>query len=158
MGVPLYGSIDCVLRSSKGEAIVDFKLGGGRKFEEKLATGRAVQLATYAHSRQEAGQTVHAGAYFVLTTSRLITPAGGAIPAAAKVVSGPSIVESWSRFSQALRLGNSWMDEGRIPARPLQDPTDWDPGTNAALDSEAAEHPVCDYCDYPALCGLRRLA
>ncbi len=157
-GLPLRGSIDCVVRRTDGEAIIDFKLGGAQAHAEKLTSGRALQLATYAHSRQEGAQIVTGGAYFILGDNRMLTPKGGALRGVERPIDGPAITETWKRFEQALTEASTWMNSGVIVARPLQDPAQWAPGSQLALDPEAQEHAACKYCDYATLCGRRQLA
>jgi ATP-dependent helicase/nuclease subunit B len=155
-GLPLKGSIDCVLRGPDGEAIVDFKMGR-QDTAAKIQTGRALQLATYAHARMQQGATVRAAAYFILSSGRTVTPQGGPLRGVSTPLPGPGVAETWQRFEQALQDARGWMDSGTIPTRPLQLAADWSPGTNAALDAESATQGVCNYCDYGVLCGQRRL-
>jgi hypothetical protein len=150
-GVPLVGRIDCVIADDNEEAIVDFKLAGSR-FENLIQEGRALQLATYAHSRG-----ARAGGYFILANGNLFTPSAAPVSGAPRTVDGPDLAKAWERLEQALRDTSAWMKEGPVVARPLQDPAAWDRGTNVALDAEADEHVICKYCDHDVLCGRRPL-
>lgn len=151
-GVPLAGRIDCVIADDNEEAIVDLKLAGAR-FENLIEEGRALQLATYAHSRG-----ARSGGYFILAKGSLFTPSAAPVRGGPRTIEGPDLGETWERLEQALRNASPWMMEGPVVARPLQDPAAWEHGTNVALDAEAAEHVLCKYCDYDILCGRRPLA
>lgn len=151
-GVPLAGRIDCVIADDNEEAIVDLKLAGAR-FENLIQEGRALQLATYAHSRG-----ARSGGYFILAKGSLFTPSAAPVRGGPRMIEGPDLGETWERLEQALRNASPWMMEGPVVARPLQDPASWDHGTNVALDAEADEQVLCKYCDYDILCGRRPLA
>lgn len=150
-GVPLVGRIDCVIADDNEETIIDFKLAGSR-FEDLIKEGRALQLATYAHSRG-----ARAGGYFILTNGNLFTPRAAPVRGASRRVDGPDLERTWERLEQALRDASSWLEEGPIVARPIQDASAWDSGTDVALDAEANEHIICKYCDYDIVCGRRPL-
>jgi len=152
-GVPLKGSIDCVLADGDGEAIVDFKFGGATAFQKKLESGRALQLATYGHARQA---PIKGAAYFILAQNRLITTRAGAMREASHEVEGPSVETTWQRLHEALQTAGGWMQTGQVPARPLQDPAEWDLGTTVGLDPDEPDGP-CRFCDYDVLCGRRPL-
>jgi ATP-dependent helicase/nuclease subunit B len=148
-GVPVKGSIDCVLRDGTGEVIVDFKFGGATKYQAKLAEGRALQLAAYAQDRDA---PVHACAYFVLANNRILTPSAGAMRQATRVVEGPDVQSTWRRLRDALTSTTAWLQDGIVHARPVQGPAEWPPGSNVGLDMEKPES-ACAYCDYTTLCG-----
>jgi ATP-dependent helicase/nuclease subunit B len=161
-GKPLRGSIDCLASRGDGaEAIIDFKYGG-RKYERMVADGRAVQLATYAFSRSLQTGRFPEVAYLVLSDGHLLTPSGGPVGGGrgCSVVEGPGIEVVWERFRAAIQGAEDWLTaDGRVPARPLQDPDDWPAGSGIVLESKLGpdqRQSVCSYCDYQHLCGLRR--
>lgn len=156
-GARLAGRIDAVLTGPDGEAIIDFKYGGTKYRTKLLEEGRAVQLATYAHAREAQGGQARAAGYLILRESRLLTPAAGALRGAQRPVAGPDVETTWARFEQALGDAAAWLDAGSVPARPLQDPTEWDSGATVVLDPENPDGP-CKYCDYGVLCGRRQLS
>jgi RecB family exonuclease len=158
---PLTGRVDCLAqRDGGGEAVIDFKYGGRTKFQEALKEGRAVQLATYAHGRQQVTGSQPAVAYLILSDGLLYTPSASALAGAGAeaVVKGPAIQEVWLRFADALNRAGGWLSAGApVPARPLLDAGDWPEGTTLVLNGELKEgdrQRVCGYCDYQQLCGL----
>jgi len=166
-GRKLSGYIDCIAKRKDGsEAIIDFKYAGRNKYPGLIKDGRAVQLATYAYSRsQTPGQkgTFPAVAYLILADGLFYAPSGscpsGLHPAAK--VEAPAIAEVWDRFAEALRKANTWLEDGAIPARPLQHSDDWPEGADLVLspadkkEQMPAEQETCKYCDFGSLCGLR---
>ncbi|MBB3208920.1 CRISPR/Cas system-associated exonuclease Cas4 (RecB family) [Rhodopirellula rubra] len=160
---PFIGSIDCLAERESGEeAIVDFKYGG-KKYEQWIAEGKAVQLATYAYSRSKEAGRFPAVAYLVLADGLFYTPTGGPVHGDDNrtVVEGPSIQAVWNEFESAISGAESWLtDGGLVPARPLQTLEEWPDGTRIVLETnlKATEcQSVCKYCDYQHLCGLRQL-
>lgn len=166
-GKQLTGRIDCLAERHDGEeAIVDFKYAGRDKYRRLLADGRAVQLATYAHARAQtpaANGDYPAVAYLVLAEGQLFTPLGSALNdgTACSVVDGADMQTVWSQFATAIEQANDWLDgDADIPARPLQTPDSWPAGTEITLTANLGQDELqeaCRYCDYPTLCGLRRL-
>jgi hypothetical protein len=160
---PLTGWIDCLaVRDDAHEAVIDFKYSG-QKYRKLIADGRAVQLATYAHSRTEGGRPYPAVAYLVLADAQLYTPSGSPLSgdATRHVVDGPAIGVVWDRFSQAVTAADGWLTgEQPIPARPLQPPAEWPKGVGLVLDGTlAADQPQepCRYCKFGVLCGREGL-
>ncbi len=167
LGKQLTGRIDCLAARQDGkEAIVDFKYAGHDKYRRLLVDGRAVQLATYAHARAQtsaANGSYPAVAYLVLAEGQLFTPRGSALDGgtACSVVDGADIQTVWSQFAAAIEHANDWLDgDADIPARPLQTPDSWPNGAEITLTANLGQDELqeaCRYCDYPTLCGLRRL-
>lgn len=160
---PFIGSIDCLAERDGGEeAIVDFKYGS-KKYEQWIADGKAVQLATYAFSRSKESGRFPAVAYLVLADGLFYTPSGGPVHGDDNrtVVQGPSIQAVWSEFESAISGAESWLTEdGRVPARPLQTLEEWPSRTRIVLETNLKPtecQSVCKYCDYQHLCGLRQL-
>lgn len=158
---PLTGRVDCLAQQEGGaEAVLDFKYGGRTKYQEALKEGKAVQLATYAHGRQQVTSSQPAVAYLILSDGLLCTPSASALAGAGAeaVVAGPAIQEVWLRFAEALGRAGSWLSAGApVPARPLLDAGDWPEGTTLVLKDKLKEgerQGVCRYCDYQRLCGL----
>lgn len=158
---PLTGRMDCLAQREGGaEAVIDFKYSGRTKFQEALKDGRAVQLATYAHGRQQVTGSVPAVAYLILSDGLLCTPSASVLAGAGveAVVAGPAIHEVWLRFAEALNRAGGWLSAGaQVPARPLLDSGDWPEGTAMVLKDKLKEgerQAVCQYCDYQRLCGL----
>ena len=160
-GKPLNGWIDCVAKRNTGEeAIIDFKYGGRSKYHALIAEGRAVQLATYAYGRSAADGVVPAIAYLVLSDGLLFTPSGSAIQGDAQraSINAPAIQTVWQKFSDALNAAGDWLTSGApVPARPLQDSSEWPAGATIVLKDEPKadeKQEVCRYCDFTRICGL----
>ena len=163
-GKPIIGSIDCLaVRDDAQEAVIDFKYAGRRKYRELIQKGRAVQLATYAHSRRQGTGPFPAAAYLVLADAQLYTPSGSPLSGDVSryVVDGPGIQAVWDRFSEAIAAADNWLTGDQpIPARPLQPPAQWPQGTDLVLDADRAEgrpQDPCRYCNFGLLCGREGL-
>lgn len=163
-GRPLYGRMDVVLGSDDGEAIVDFKLAGRKRFPKLLREGRAIQLAVYAACRAQ--ETDADGfpevAYLILTDAQLYTPEGSPLRGVNPndhIEGAPPIEHVWTRFVNAVERTQGWLTgDGPVPARPLQDPDTWPAGTELVVDADESgeDRRPCKYCNYKVLCGLRR--
>jgi ATP-dependent helicase/nuclease subunit B len=160
---PLAGSIDClVVRADGSEGVIDFKYGG-RKYEELIKDGKAVQLATYAYSRAEETGRFPAVAYLVLASGALITPSAEPLfgDGNRNLVDGPGIRDVWDRFRAALENAEEWLTTtGQVPARPLQASELWPVDADMVLKSSLPKgevQSVCKYCEYQDLCGQRCL-
>jgi hypothetical protein len=166
-GKAMTGWIDCVaVRDDGSEAIIDFKYAGRSKYRALLERGRAVQLATYAHSRSRrdtARGTYPAVAYLVIADAQLLTPAGSPLAGndGRVIVDGPAIRDVWDGFVRAIEGADTWLTGGQpTVARPLQAIGEWPAGAELVLDSQlpADQHQeVCRYCDYKRLCGLEEM-
>jgi len=161
-GKALNGSIDCIaLRDDGRQAIVDFKYGGRTKYHSLIEKGEDVQLATYAYGRSTADGTFPAVAYLVLSDGLLYTPSGSAIEGNGNrsIIDAPAIQTVWQQFSDAITNADGWRtSDDPVPARPLQEPSDWPDGVSIVLDKTLKSNnfqPVCKYCSYQRLCGLQ---
>ena len=161
-GKSLKGWIDCVAeREDGGRAIVDFKYGGRSKYYELIEKGKAVQLATYAYGQPTADGAFPAVAYLVLSDGLLYTPSASAIEGDGNrsVINAPAIESVWRQFSTAINNADGWRNsDDPVPARPLQEPSDWPDGTTIVLEEKLKSgntQSVCKYCSYQRLCGLQ---
>lgn len=164
-GKSLNGWIDCVAQRENGEeAIVDFKYGGRAKYLSLIEEGKAVQLATYAYGRSAENGTFPAVAYLVLADGLFYTPSGGPVQGDGNraVINGPAIEAVWQSFSEAIEGAEDWLtSDAPVPARPLQDSSQWPSGTTIVLDSNLKADTlqgVCKYCDYQSICGIQELS
>jgi len=148
------------------EAVIDFKYGGEKKYRELLESGRAVQLATYAHTRsRESDRRFPAVGYLVLSRSALYTPGLSRLLGEGPFlqIDGPAISEVWERFKKALSDADGWMrGEEPVPARPLMDPVVRPEGTDMVIEEPGKgktreDVAPCLYCDFKLLCGVRQL-
>ena len=161
-GKSLNGWIDCVaLRDDGTQAIVDFKYGGRTKYHSLIQKGKAVQLATYAYGRSNADGKFPAVAYLVLSDGLLYTPSGSAVEGEnnRSVIDAPAIQTVWQTFSDAITKADGWRTTDEpVPARPLQDPSNWPEGASIVFDEKLKAddvQPVCKYCSYLRLCGIQ---
>ena len=163
-GKPLNGWIDCVAKRDNGEeAIIDFKYGGRSKYHALIAEGRAVQLATYAYGRSAAGGAFPAVAYLILSDGLFFTPSGSAVQGDAHraIINAPAIQTVWKKFSDAIESAGDWLTSGApVPARPLQDASEWPAGATILLETNLKPEQmqeVCRYCDFTRICGLEEM-
>ena len=161
-GKSLNGWIDCLAQRDDGtQAIVDFKYGGRGKYHALIEDGEAVQLATYAYGQSTASGTFPGVAYLVLSDGLLYTPSESPIEGDGNrsVIDAPAIQTVWQQFSNAINGADGWRNsDDPVPARPLQEPTDWPEGTSIVLDEKLKSgnvQTVCKYCSYQRLCGLQ---
>jgi ATP-dependent helicase/nuclease subunit B len=167
-GKPLNGWIDCLAAREDGrEAVIDFKYAGREKYRDLLESGRAVQLATYAHSRSQEGGTngtYPAVAYLVLSDAQMFSPTGSQVLGSSRqsLVSGPDIQSVWQCFAQAVQEADGWLSGAQaVSARPLQGANDWPTGADLVLTAGLRANElqeVCRYCDYKRICGTEELA
>jgi hypothetical protein len=163
-GKELRGQIDCLAKRPDGkQAIIDFKFGGHNKYIKMLEEGKAVQLATYAHSQRDAAGNYPAVAYLILANGRFLTPTGSAIKGGdgLQTVDGPPISEVWDKFVKAIEKCGTWLTtDAKVPAWPLYPSTQWPKGVELVLQDDLKideSQTPCRYCDYTKLCGIQRL-
>jgi len=169
-GRQLDGSIDCLaVREDGQEAVIDFKFGGRKKYDELIREGRAVQLATYAYGRTqqgEGGNRFPAVAYLVIDDARLLSGERDRLAGASESdgIAGSGIAEVWKAFEESLAGAEDWLShQVPVPARPLQAADQWPAGALLVLRDPAANtskdyaQEVCKYCHYQALCGIKEL-
>jgi len=164
-GKAMKGRIDCLAKRGNGdEAIVDFKYGGRSKYYSLVEEGRAVQLATYAFSRSSETGRFPAVAYLVLSDGLLYTPSESQIHGDGKhsPINAVSIETVWQQFSDSVEAAEDWLSNGdAVPARPLQDSSQWPDGATLVLDENVrpdASQSVCKFCEYTILCGIREIS
>ena len=161
-GKSLNGWIDCVAQRENGEeAIIDFKYGGRAKYLSLIEEGKAVQLATYAYGRSSVNGTFPSVAYLVLSDGLFYTPSGSPVQGDnnRSIINGKAIQAVWQSFSEAIEGAEDWLtSDAPVPARPLQDSSQWPSGTTIVLDSKLKADSlqgVCKYCDYKRICGIQ---
>jgi hypothetical protein len=66
-------------------------------------------------------------------------------------------------LKKALEAAETWLETGKVPARPLQIPDEWPEGAEIGLRElpprrvpTIARYSVCEYCNFALLCGLGR--
>ena len=119
-GGELAGYADLVLerddRSGAGQAIIDMKWSGFKKYSEKLTDNRHLQLTIYAELlRQKTGEWP-ALAYFILDEARLLAPGDQAFPQArpCPAKEGENAAQLWQRFLVSWAWRRRQLDAGRV--------------------------------------------
>jgi len=121
-----------------------------------------VQLATYAFGRSTAEGVFPAVAYLVLSDGLLFTPSGSVVNGHTHraIVNAPAIQTVWQNFADAIKAAGDWLTSGAlVPARPLQDSSDWPAGATILLETGLKTdqvQDVCRYCDFTRICGLEQ--
>lgn len=147
--VKVASRIDLVVRGPDGrQAIVDLKWTekGASAHRDKLAEGRAIQLATYSRLVEPDGAGAPAG-YYLLRQGRLLAEAGSPL-AHEEIMVSRGLADTWDAIAQdsvrltalagsghGIAVGISGADE-HLPA-------------NLAF---APDPKVCTYCDMTRLC------
>ena len=99
-------------------------------------------------------------AYLVLSDGLIFTPAGSAVQGDAHraIINAPAIQTVWQKFSGAIEAAGDWLTSGApVPARPLQDSSEWPTGATNLLETGLKPEQVqevCRYCDFTRICGL----
>ena len=77
-------------------------------------------------------------------------------------IDAPAIQAVWKQFSEAIDNADDWLTTDEpVPARPLQESSQWPDGATIVLEEKLKEgsvQTVCRYCDYQDLCGLQENA
>ncbi len=150
----LEGRLDLRLVDAQGgSAVLDLKWGASHQ-RERLAKGRAVQLAVYARA-VDANARTPAG-YFALSSGEILAEDARMKPE--RAVPGPPLDETWRRVDATAKAVMETFARGEIPvsgvkrALPLLDAL----GVAKAergLHLEHAPDGACEYCAYGAICG-----
>ncbi|WP_181008479.1 PD-(D/E)XK nuclease family protein [Sphingomonas montanisoli] len=148
----MQGSVDLVARDRAGHAvIVDLKwTRSDRSRVNEIATGRAVQLATYG--ALVAGDSPYRAGYFLLNQRQFLTLAGTGL-VGRPVEGARSFPDTWAAILAAWRTWREGAEAGTLLATGVQGVEDSIP---AALGITRDVH--CDWCDYATLCRVRGLA
>lgn len=148
------GFADLVVTRKDGlKAVVDMKWAGGKKYPEKLASNRHLQLAVYGELlRQQTGQWPSL-AYFILNEAKLIATSPDFFPNARliwkkKEVGDEGTAHLWQRFLKTWAWRREQLDDGRIEVALEEDPE-----SDAPEDGMALEILNPAYNDYLALAG-----
>jgi hypothetical protein len=160
-GVKLVGSIDLLVEASDGtQAIIDMKWGIA-DYRGLLASGQALQLATYAFAtaQEQATQTLTEAGYFSLKQSKLFGLPGTLLPNAEEIA-GPTLEQTWQKVEAAVDKAERWVASGRFPVTGLARSVSLLTAIGVP-ESEQARHfalgrgASCKYCNFEVLCGRR---
>jgi RecB family exonuclease len=146
------GAVDLVARDRSGNAvIIDLKWTRSERGRvDELASGRAVQLATYG-ALVSGGQAYRAG-YFLLNQRQFLTLAGNGL-VGREVEGARSFQETWGAILSGWRTWRTAAEAGSILATGVEGVADRVP---PGLDLVRDVH--CEWCDYATLCRVRGLA
>ncbi|MFC6789056.1 PD-(D/E)XK nuclease family protein [Methylobacterium komagatae] len=147
--VQVASRIDLVVRGPDGRrAIVDLKWteNGATAHRDKLAEGRAIQLATYSRLVEPDGAGAPAG-YYLLRQQRLLAEAGSPLAHEAITVSR-SLADTWDAMVEDSARLTALAKKGRGIAAGI-------PGAHEHLPEDlafTAGAKTCAYCDMTRLC------
>ncbi len=117
VGGGLSGVADLVVARPDGRcAILDLKWSGRRKYTNKLAEGRHLQLAIYGELMRQGTGVWPDVAYFILDQAQLIAPDAGFFPEARVVPGqeGEPAARLWQRFIESWKWRRGQLDAGQI--------------------------------------------
>jgi RecB family exonuclease len=157
-GARLRGRTDLLARNDAGRRVVIDMKWGQADYRKALENGEALQLAAYTHAVSNPGDGVDA-AFFSLKGNKVLGLSTLGL-AAAQVIAGPGLLETWRRVERTLPVLQDQITLGRLAvtgvraSKPLLE----------ALDIPENEHPnhftqnverTCKVCTFDALCGRR---
>jgi hypothetical protein len=154
----LRGRIDVRLVDEAGaDAVLDLKWGAS-SYRERLVSGRAVQLATYARGlkgKPGGSNVTPPAAYFALSSGQVLSADARMTDTP---LDGPTMDETWAAVERTATRANGALAGGRVPVANTQGA----PPLLDALGVPEAEHPrhfinepedTCKYCSFDTLCG-----
>jgi RecB family exonuclease len=116
-GGKLTGSIDMIVTNATGkEAVIDIKWGGFKYRRASFEEDNYLQLATYAHMRQQSEKMWPVLAYFIIDDARMLALDTDYFPAAVvvKPISEESTAALWQRIEQTWKWRRQQLDKGLI--------------------------------------------
>jgi hypothetical protein len=110
------GSSDLLLSlGAHGEAIVDLKRKGEKKYRDKLTALTHIQLAIYGKLREQATGRWPAVAYYILHGGEMLTTAPGLFPGVSEVVTPEGgTAQLWQRIAAMHAWRKAQIDKGAI--------------------------------------------
>ncbi len=146
------GAIDLVARDRSGDAvIVDLKwTRSERSRVDELASGRAVQLATYG--ALVSGDRPYRAGYFLLNQRQFLTLAGSGL-VGRPIEGSRTLNQTWDAVMAGWRTWRNGAEAGTVLATGVEGVDDRMP---AELGITRDVH--CEWCDYATLCRVRGLA
>lgn len=120
LGGHLTGYADLLVTRADGRrAIIDMKWAGGKKYPDKLAKNRHLQLTLYGELvRQQYGAWPDLS-YFIISQAKLIAPDQGFFPNAQRIMRDDDVKdegapELWNRFLVTWKWRRELLDQGLI--------------------------------------------
>jgi hypothetical protein len=146
-GQAVEGSVDVVWADPP--VVLDLKWGQ-KRYEDKLASGTALQLGAYGAMLAAEGKTAET-AYFALLTQNLLAEPGGRLAADASDVGEHATARTWSAAVATLEQRRADLRAGRLEA-PGATEEEIKPALTPAGLTLA---PECRYCGFAGLCGRK---
>ncbi len=153
---PIRGSSDLLLTfAGGGQAIVDMKWKGEKKYRGKLAEQTHIQLAIYGKLREQASGHWPAVAYYILHGGEMLTTAPGLFPEVSAIAAPErSTAQLWQRIVTTWTWRKAQIDAGAIELVFEEiEPTDESTWPEGALPIEPTDH---RYDPYVSLAGWER--
>jgi len=154
VGGHLTGFADLLVTREDGRrAIIDMKWAGGKKYPDKLAKNRHLQLTLYGELiRQQFGAWPDLS-YFIISQAKLIVPDQGFFPNAQRIIKDDNVKdegapELWGRFLVTWKWRRELLDQGLIEVA-----VDDAEITDAPADGISLEILKQKYNDYLVLAG-----
>ena len=148
----LKGSVDLVARDRTGSAvIIDLKwTRSERSRVDELASGRAVQLATYG--AMVSGDQPYRAGYYLLSQRQFATLEGNGL-VGRPVEGSRGFPETWDAILSSWRIWQNVAQGGQLLAAGVEGVAEVMPA-----DIPLAREVHCEWCDYSTLCRVRGLA
>ena len=145
--------LECDSRPGANQAIVDMKWSGFKKYSQKLAKNRHLQLALYAELLRQKTGAWPALAYFILDEARLLAQDDQVFAEARRVTpeTDETAAHLWQRFLASYSWRRKQLEAGRIEVALQGIPEDDD--SVPPEEAIAAEYLNEDYNDYLCLAG-----
>jgi hypothetical protein len=140
---PIRGSSDLLLTfAGGGQAIVDLKWKGEKKYREKLATQTHIQLAIYGKLSERATSRWPAVAFYILHGGEMLTTAAGLFPGVSEIAAPEgATAQLWQRIAATYAWRRAQIDAGAIElVFEGLEPTDESAPPEDALPIEPLDH------------------
>jgi hypothetical protein len=137
------GSSDLLLSlPGGGQAIVDLKWMGEKKYREKLATQTHLQLAIYGKLRQQATGRWPMVAYYILHGGEMLTTAPGLFPGVSEIAAPEgATAQLWQQITATYDWRKAQIDAGAIELVFEEiEPTEESEPPEGALPIEPSDH------------------
>jgi hypothetical protein len=155
-GGKLTGNIDLMLTNTEGDfGILDLKYGGRADKERQLKEGRPLQLAVYGHLVSGGKLLFPFGAFYILSSRRLLSCNASFFTAASPVAAeaGSSDLQKvWQEFEQIWRWRRGQLDNGLIEV--VSDDTTPDQNSIPPLANWESPKEADKYSDHTTLTGF----
>jgi hypothetical protein len=162
IGGTLSGHIDLLVANQVGQsAVIDLKLGGGKRRAEELKYNRQLQLSVYGYLQNHHHKSWPEAAFYILSQQKMLTQTDAYFPrASVQMTAVPQIglENCWKDFEAVWRwrreqLDAGWIEVTTTPLPEIPDPAQ--PASTAPRDNWQTEPEDIQYNDFDALTGWR---